>query len=234
MLDPKKLLEDFLGTKGSFPTGKTPKSGGSGLPGGLGGLTGGLAGGGVIAMLLGSKKGRKLGKKMLGYGGAAVLGGLAFKAWKDWSEQRPPAQPTAGSVPQIPAPPPNSGFDPNMPAAHGTDARIAIVRAMIAAAKADGHIDATEQSLLFERIGQLQLTSEEKAFIMDELAKPLDIDEIARLPRNQEQAAELWLASRIAIDPDDPRETAYLNDLARKMNLPDGLVAHLEAQARSV
>ncbi|HET8727556.1 MAG TPA: tellurite resistance TerB family protein [Alphaproteobacteria bacterium] len=235
MIDAKKLLEDFLGTGGASRPGQKPGAGMTGLPGGLGNLATGAAGGGLIALLLGSKKGRKLGGSMLGYGGAAVLGGLAYKAWKDWSEQRAPAQPAAGTAAQLPAPPANSGFDlEKETASGGSDARIAVVRAMIAAAKADGHIDAAEQRDLFDRIGQLQLDSEEKAFVMDELAKPLDIDEIARLPRNQEQATEIWLASRLAIDPDDPREKAYLEELATRMKLPSDLVAHLEAQASAV
>jgi uncharacterized membrane protein YebE (DUF533 family) len=69
---------------------------------------------------------------------------------------------------------------------------------------------------------------------MDELAKPLDIAAIAALPATPEQAAEIWLASRLAIDADDPREKAYLDDLAVRLKLPDGLAAHLEAQAAAV
>ncbi|MBW8729056.1 MAG: DUF533 domain-containing protein, partial [Inquilinus limosus] len=78
------------------------------------------------------------------------------------------------------------------------------------------------------------LGTEEKAFVMDELAKPLDVAAIAALAATPEQAAEIWLASRLAIDADDPREKAYLDDLAVRLKLPDGLAAHLEAQAASV
>jgi uncharacterized membrane protein YebE (DUF533 family) len=102
---------------------------------------------------------------------------------------------------------------------------------MIAAAKADGHIDAAEQKSLFERIENLGLDAEAKAFVFDELSRPADLNAIAALSRGPEQAAELWLVSRLAIDPDDVREKAYLSALGAKLNLPPQLLEHLESQA---
>lgn len=232
MIDPKKLFEDFLGGGANKPGGSGTGKGGSGWSDNLGTLATGALGGGVIGLLLGSKGVRKFGGTALGYGGAALLGGLAYKAWQDWSAKRAP---TPAPVEQGPTLPPRSPFDlETQSAAGGGDARVAVVRAMIAAAKADGHIDAAEQRALFDRIGQLGLATEEKAFIMDELAKPLDVAAVAALAATPEQAAEIWLASRLAIDPDDPREKAYLDDLAARLKLPEGLAAHLEAQAASV
>lgn len=233
MIDPKALFESFLGRGAAKPEGGASK--GSGWSDNLGTLATGALGGGVIGLLLGSKKVRKFGGSALGYGGAAVLGGLAFKAWQDWQAKRAPAPAQAPVQQTLALPPPSSPFDlETQSAAGGGDARIAVVRAMIAAAKADGHIDATEQRALFDRIGQLGLDTEQKAFVMDELAKPLDVAAIAALAATPEQAAEIWLASRLAVDPDDPREKAYLDDLATRLKLPDGLTAHLEAQASTV
>jgi uncharacterized membrane protein YebE (DUF533 family) len=233
VIDPKALFESFLGRGAAKPEGGASK--GSGWSDNLGTLATGALGGGVIGLLLGSKKVRKFGGSALGYGGAAVLGGLAFKAWQDWQAKRAPAPAQAPVQQTLALPPPSSPFDlETQSAAGGGDARIAVVRAMIAAAKADGHIDATEQRALFDRIGQLGLDTEQKAFVMDELAKPLDVAAIAALAATPEQAAEIWLASRLAVDPDDPREKAYLDDLATRLKLPDGLTAHLEAQASTV
>ncbi|MDR6293896.1 MULTISPECIES: tellurite resistance TerB family protein [Inquilinus] len=235
MIDPKKLFEDFLGGGANKSGGPAAGGKGSGWTDNLGTLATGALGGGVIGLLLGSKKVRKFGGSALGYGGAAVLGGLAFKAWQDWQAKRAPAPAQAPVQQPLALPPPSSPFDlETQSAAGGGDARIAVVRAMIAAAKADGHIDATEQRALFDRIGQLGLDTEQKAFVMDELAKPLDVAAIAALAATPEQAAEIWLASRLAVDPDDPREKAYLDDLAARLKLPDGLAAHLEAQASTV
>ena len=46
-----------------------------------------------------------------------------------------------------------------------------------------------------------------------------------------EQGAEVYLASRLAIDPDVPAERAYLDALAGRLKLPAELRAHLDAQA---
>ncbi|MBK8159781.1 MAG: tellurite resistance TerB family protein [Rhodospirillaceae bacterium] len=198
----------------------------------------GAATGGLIGLLLGSKKAKKIGGGLLGYGGAAVLGGLAYKAWQNYQQKQgaPVPAPAARSsvpaagVPVLPAPV-DSPFDP----AHGisSDGRpfaLALVRAMISAAKADGHIDAQEQTQLFARIEELGLDAEAKAFVFDELGRPANLEAIAALPNGPEQAAEIWLASRLAIDPDDVREKAYISALSAKLNLPKELVDQLEAQ----
>jgi len=108
-----------------------------------------------------------------------------------------------------------------------------LVLAMIAAANADGHIGPDEQKSIFERVGRLPLDAEAKGFVFDALSKPPSLQDIANLAQGPEQAAELWLASRIAIDPDHPMEQAYLEALASRLALPGDLVAHLEGQARA-
>ena len=104
---------------------------------------------------------------------------------------------------------------------------------MIGAAKADGHVDAAEQKLLFEQVERMGLDAEAKGFVFDTLAKPADLSEIAAAARTQEQAAELYLVSRLAIDPDHPAEKAYLEALAHRLSLPADLVAHLDRQAET-
>jgi uncharacterized membrane protein YebE (DUF533 family) len=240
MIDPKKLLTDFLGpnagglgsqaggileqAKGAFGNATQSKAGT---------LAVGAVGGGILGLLLGSKKGKKMGGNLLTYGGAAVLGGLAYKAFQNWQQGKqvaPAGAPTP--APELAPAPRDSAFDPESGSAtDGTPFALALVRAMIAAAKADGHIDADEQRLLFQRIEAFDLNAEAKAFVFDELSRPTNLDAIATLPRNQEQAAEIWLVSRLAIDPDDAREKAYLAALGAKLSLPPPLLAHLESQA---
>jgi uncharacterized membrane protein YebE (DUF533 family) len=98
---------------------------------------------------------------------------------------------------------------------------------MIAAAKADGHIDATEQANIFSAMDKLELDSEDKAFVVDELRAPVDVDSIARAARGPEEAAEIYAASLLAIDVDNAAERAYLALLAARLNLDDALVQHL-------
>ncbi len=234
MLDPKRLLTDFLGPNagGMLDQATTQAKGALGQVGGnkAGTFAAGAAAGGIVGLLLGSKKAKKIGGNLLTYGGAALLGGLAYKAWQNWQQNKQPG--SAQGSPGIAPAPQDSAFDPAAgSAADGTPFALALVRAMIAAAKADGHIDAAEQQNLFQRIEALGLDAEAKAFVFDELSRPSDLAAIAALPRGQEQAAELWLASRLAIDPDDAREKAYLTALGAKLNLPAPLLAHLESQA---
>ncbi|MDZ7751430.1 MAG: DUF533 domain-containing protein [Gammaproteobacteria bacterium] len=74
------------------------------------------------------------------------------------------------------------------------------------------------------------LDAEDKAFIFDAMQKPLSPDQIAGLAGNQEQAAELYLTARVAIDPEHVAEKAFLQSLSRALQLPDALVSHLDAQ----
>ena len=247
MFDAKSLLNQFLGgnlsgrpfnPKGSSPTG----SGGQGfdlgnlgdLAKGLGGMSGGqkLAAGGLLAMLIGSKKGRRMAGSLVTYGGAAALGLLAYRAFRNWQEGQKPETAAPASNADI------SNVEPQYlpsaaPAATGEAFELSLVRAMIAAAKADGHMDAVEQGRLFTEINNMGMDSEAKGFVFDLLAKPVSLDDVARTAQSPEQGAELYLASRLAIDPDDPAEKAYLEALAARLKLPPELVAHLEHQVEA-
>jgi hypothetical protein len=106
---------------------------------------------------------------------------------------------------------------------------LSLMRAMIAAAKSDGHIDAKEQSNIFAQLDNLNLSAEEKAFVLDELRKPLDVDAVARGACTPEQAAEIYVASLLALDVDNAAERRYLASLAIKLRLDEKLVEHLHA-----
>ncbi len=68
---------------------------------------------------------------------------------------------------------------------------------MISAAKADGHIDRDEQDRIFDKIDEAGLDSEAKAFLMDELRSPLDLDKVVASATCEETAAEIYAASRL-------------------------------------
>ena len=236
MFDAKSLLDQFLGG-GNSPHGdpgrpgqQTPGGGGFDLSqlgnqlGGLGGLGGGALAGGLATILLTSKKGRKLGGKALQLGGMAVVGALAYRAYQNYQAGRPPAV-SANGAPSLPAPE-GTPFNP----ATETDQQLlgqSLLRAMIAAAKADGHVDAEEQANIFAQLDRLALDREAKAFVIDELRAPLDVDSVARAARTPEEGAEIYTASLLAIDVDNPAERGYLALLAARLNLDDALVQHL-------
>ncbi|WP_350335903.1 tellurite resistance TerB family protein [Coralliovum pocilloporae] len=244
MIDAKKLLDGFLGGNGQGTDGLVGK-GKDYLSQHGGGLAGGALAGGLAGYMLGSKKGRKLGKKAVQYGGMALVAGLAYKAYRDWQSGSPAAsgQAPSSSVPQaghttpvaapmegeLLPPPQGSPFDPQTVDADGASLGVKLVTAMIAAAKADGSIDAEEHRRIFEKIGLLDLSGDEKAFLMDELGAPLDITRIVESATNQEEAVEIYTASVLAIEPDHPAEQAYLQMLAARFGLEPALTEHIHA-----
>lgn len=231
MFDPQKLLEQFLGgSRGGTPA-KDGRSGGGMSPDFMKGLaTGGVAGG-LAGILLGGKTSKKMVKGAVKLGGTAALAGLAYKAYESWraSQQAPAAE----------APPPMKDVTPKPEGTPFLPARaeerdgmsLAILRAMIAAAKADGRIDADEHRRIFDKLEELDLDTEEKAFIIDELRKPLDIDAVVAAAVTPELAVEIYAASFLAIDPDDPAEQAYLAMLASRLKLEPGLRSAVEKEA---
>ena len=182
-----------------------------------GGLMGGAAAGGIVALLLGSKKARKFAGKAAGYGGAAVAGGLALSALQKWRSSSTDTQPQAHGISKAQ---PQLSVVSNAPV---KSLEISIITAMIAAAKADGHIDAIEQERIFATVDRMELSAELKALVFDLLRQPLTVEDVARGVEGLEHKAEIYGASCLAIDEDDPRERAYLDQLERALNLPDGL-----------
>lgn len=232
-MDVTKLLQGFLGdaaggaadqrTGGAQAAGKSA----AGLPPDM---LKGAAAGGLVALLLGTKKGRKLGGKAIKYGGMAAVGGLAYKAYNDWQSGK--AVDPAPTPRALPTPGPETGFDVDHDRdARGDDFRLVLVRAMIAAANADDHIDADEHRHIRAQVDELGLGSEEKAVLYDYLSNPADAATIASLARTEEQKAEIYLASALSIDPDTPEERMYLSDLAARLSLPKGLSGYLDAEA---
>ena len=108
------------------------------------------------------------------------------------------------------------------------------MRAMVGAAKSDGHIDAQEQQHLFEQVERLGLDAEAKAAVFDLLAKPLDLTSLDASVGNEAQRAEIYLAARLATDGSHAGERAYLDALAARLQLPAPLRAQLESQVAAV
>jgi uncharacterized membrane protein YebE (DUF533 family) len=193
-------------------------------------LTKGAVAGGLLAMLL-SGNARKLVGTGAKIGGAALIGGLAFKAYEDWKNGKSVAN-TSPDDP-IALPKPTEAFLPS----DQTDADALsqrLLQAMIAAAKADGQITPAERARITDTLPQLGLGPEAQDLITAELDTPLDIAAIAALAQGEEQATEIYAASLLAIDPDGAAEKGYLTLLAARLQLDPGLVDHLHARARTL
>ncbi len=104
---------------------------------------------------------------------------------------------------------------------------ILALKAMVAAAKADGQIDQRERERILDKMKDAGADEETRRFVAQEAAAPLDIDALVREVPDRQAAAQVYAASLLAISVDTPAERAYLRDLAAKLGLDDQVVASL-------
>ena len=182
----------------------------------------GAAGLAAGMLLSGGRPGNLLGNAVK-IGAVAAVGGLAYKAWQNYQQNQAGAAAAA------------TGQDAFIPAPSNQQAQEelgkTLVRAMIAAAKADGKIDGDEKEAIFAKLETMSLSSEEKAWVFDELSTPLDINAVVARADTPEHAAEIYAASLVAITADTASERAYLDALASKLRLAPGLVAEIHKAA---
>ncbi|NKF30136.1 MULTISPECIES: tellurite resistance TerB family protein [unclassified Pseudomonas] len=206
------LLGGLLGG-GGVSGGGSPAGG----LGGLGGLLGGLLGGGGA---LGGGTQRRSGGT--NYAALASLGMMAFQAYQAWQRSQASAAPqqtpqTADllSGPQV------------------EEHSHAVLRALIAAAKADGRIDESEKHLISSEISKHTDDPNLQQWLDDEVAKPLDPTEVAQAAQNDPaMAAEMYLASVMLVDDQQDAERNYLDELAAALQIDPELQVHLEQQAK--
>lgn len=223
-----KLLEQFMGSMGHtvHTQGSKPETKGGGFSGGD--FAGGAISGGVLGLLIGNKKARKMAGGLLGYGGAAAVGALAFKAYQNWQEGQAVTNAPVAKQEDLTQIDPR--FDTSVNNNSQSEFALKLITAMISAAKADGHIDAREQSLIFERVEASALDAESKALVFDALRQPSNLEAITTGLNGIEQASEIYLASRLIADGDNSAEKLYMEVLAHRLQLPQDLVAHLDHQ----
>lgn len=219
MFDPERLLRQMVG-------------------GSLGGAFGGRRrSSGGIGAALGANKAQ------LGLG----LLGVAMAAYDHYSKSQAsstsnanPLLPTGAVTPSppptvLPAAPPPPPPGPSAPTRaqpmldlHRQEAAL-MVRAMIAAAAADGLIDTTERERIVERARAAGDDPDTLGYLEAELARPTTRDElIAQTPRSL--AEPVYAASLLAIAVDSDAERSYLDGLARGLGISDDRRGELHAQ----
>ena len=200
--------------------------------GAAGGFAGGLAGG-LASSLVTTKSGRKMGKKALKMGGIAAVGALAYAAYQRYSAggNAPGAGTTPAPDSHLAPPPEGSAFIPASNDSAGMEKLgFTLVRAMIAAARSDGRLDAHESQTIYQRIESLGLSPEDQNVLVAEMGRPVDVDAIVASATSPEIAAEIYVASLLAVDVDTAAEKSYLAMLAARLNLAPELVSELQRQ----
>jgi uncharacterized membrane protein YebE (DUF533 family) len=174
---------------------------------------------GALALLLGTRTGRKLTGTTLKLGSLAAIGGVAYSAFETWKSKQGSLD-NAGSVPA-------SQLTGEASDRHSR----AILKAMIAAAKVDGHIDDNEKNIISQHAEELGVDGSVAELIKYELTTALDVNDIAADADSPEMAAEIYLVSRVVLNVDNEAERQYLEALSKALKLDDDLVAELEKQA---
>ena len=228
MFDPKKMLDDLLGAN-------VPGVGGTvrdklGQAGQMA-KDNPMAAGALAAVLLGTGAGRAVTGSAVRLGGLAAIATLGYKAYQNYKNGDTPVTTQTGE-PDLIAPPTDAGFSTGNAA--NKEFTLVLVRAMIAAARADGHINDDEKAKIGDKLALSGMDQEAQDFLTRELQAPVDVDALVAAAETEEQRVELYTASRLTIDPKTRAERGYLDLLAGRLQLPDALVDHIEATVSGV
>lgn len=236
-------LRDVLGQLSGQPASRNI-GGGLGSLGGLGNVLGNLAGqardlgsrapGGMGGLLgagaLGAILGQVLPRGAVNTAGLAGIGAVAWNFYKKWSQQKAAAEAERMNAQ-------SSGwedvFNDNRQAAQVTadPAGLLLLRAMIYAAKADGHMDDTERGRIEMMLQQMYPDQDVTPLLNSFTKEAVDPAVLARDVQSHEQAEDLYRLSCLIITVDNYMERSYLNGLAQALGIEESARNALEQEA---
>lgn len=135
---------------------------------------------------------------------------------------------TGRSTPWGTAKPPAPPAPPAEPVGAEDREAVLIIRAMIAAARADGALDDGERAAIAAQLDQAGLDDEARELVLREFAAPASLDALAREIADPVLAAQVYAACVIAVGQASEPERAWLADLARRTGLAAETVAAIE------
>ena len=183
----------------------------------------GAAAGGLLALLVGTKTGRKVLSPAIKMGSLAALSAVGYKVYQNWQQNQGIA--TADGAGQF--------IEQLAPEAANARA-MTIVRAMIAAARADGVIDVAEREAITKQLAASNLQDQAATILIDEMQKPVDFGAIAAAADSPEAAVEIYLASMAVVDTQNEPERLFLDDLAAALDIDAELKSDIEAAGFAV
>lgn len=194
-------------------------------PGAAGAIAAALGG-----LLLGTKTGRSLTVNAAKLGGLVLIGGLAYKAYKNYRDGQPPLD-SGQAADDIEAAPSGTGFEAG---AQTNGDALLYVRSMIAAAISDGQIDRAERAKILGGIREAGLESESADFLEAEFDYPATVQDLIDETTTPQGALQVYTAARLAIEPDTHDEREFLAALAHGLQLDRDLVAHVDSEVGSI
>jgi uncharacterized membrane protein YebE (DUF533 family) len=213
MFDVEKLLGQMLA--GGMGSGKKRKSRGGSF--GIPGVSKAQLGVGAIGLAIAAWDHYK---SRQGQAAPAMGGGMpaALPAMGPPPPPPPPmSMPAPTALPSAPPAAPQAAAPPSEDSQRAADATH-LIRAMIAAAHADGLIDAEERAQILERALEAGLDATTREFLKAELRQPASLEQIvaATAPHLK---LETYAAALVAISIDTDAERAWLDRLATALGL---------------
>ncbi len=179
-------------------------------------LSAGAAAGGLLALLVGTKQGRKVLSPLIKVGSVAALAAVGYKAWDTWQED-------------------NGQPDLNGDSAEDRERQsLAILQAMIGASQADGVVSEEENAAITGQIKATGLQDRAMAILVEQMGQPADPAKIAALADSPKLAVDLYLASLVVTGQQNDAEERYLQELAAKLKLDSELVNEIRKEAALV
>ncbi len=181
------------------------------VPGGAGTVLGV----GALAALVGSV----LPKKVVNAAALVGAGAIAMNFYQKWSANKNQAAGEGDSV-----------ETPALPAADDP-AALLMMRAIVYAARADGHIDDTERERIRKLSQQFLQGADGPALVERLMDEPLSLEALASQMQSQEQREDLYRLSCLVIDIDHFMERGYLDNLASALGIDKARQAALEKES---
>lgn len=177
----------------------------------------GAAAGGLLALLVGTKSGRKVLSPAVKLGSLGALGAVGYKVYTEWQKRN---ELTESGIPIA-----------NLAGPEVNDRSVAILRAMIMAAQADGVIDDEEKKKIAQQIDAAGFSADVRDLIIPELEKPVDLKSLADAAGSKAAAVEMYLASLTVVDVQNDDERSYLDRLSEALGIEPLLQRELELAA---
>lgn len=106
-----------------------------------------------------------------------------------------------------------------------------LIRAMIAAANADGEITPDERRHILGTLDEAGAGAEERRIVEQELDRPQPLDSLLQSVKDQQTAEQVYLASRMAVNEQSEAERSYLQYLASRLKLDPQRVQQMNQAA---
>jgi uncharacterized membrane protein YebE (DUF533 family) len=222
MFNAEKLLGQVIG-------GVLGKGGGKGKNSLMGGLTSGTGLMTAIGLAVGAYE-------ILAEKKAAETSGTRVSAGAVPPPPPPPGGQMAGVTPPMPpvppVPPPQSATaaPPAPESLTSEDLARRMIQVMIAAACADGTMDEQEEKVILDKLRDIELSQEEKMFMLEELHHPKDIATLTGGIDNPASAKVMYMLAVAAIAIDTEAERKWLDELARGLALSPAIQQFIEEQ----